>query len=924
MSNKAFFHILTCWLFLIPTLSSAQSLTRLEYWFDDGFDSKRAINLSGTDYEVDTEISTTGLDAGMHKLWYRIRRSDGMYSPISCSLFFKPIKSEQSLTRLEYWFDDGFDSKRAINLSGTDYEVDTEISTTGLEDGLHQLWYRVRGSDGTYSPISHTLFYKPIKSLYNIENPEALTVTEQSYWFDNEEPEVITVSNPQHEIVQPTTFDTRRLADGKHTLHMRFGNSAGIWNGPVDVEFTKAKVVAPAINVAATEQTGIVKLSFNAVPNGKTYTVVRKYPSGTIRKVEDISNNDYPADMQSADMPAAGQYTYYIDGRYLDIDGKMQKVRSNEVSVSVTQTASPVGKATINGVLTFNGKRTHYPKVPDYKVFINGVRAQESDFGFSYQDMDQFRITDVPYGTELTISIGHEYYAFKDNVRVVVDENTRNRTYYFDGRSDENILPDNSISDLSTDNIHLTEGGWEVGLSNRSNLTWSGDIILKIISKKAKDGYDNRDNDDDSFWNWLMPKASYEDVPHYTEAAHAHVTIDGKQHKYFTLPITALPETDKNEDYYIYIFSKKDGTGLPKVLQGDLPKVVKFNPFDYAAAFGQGFVSYMKGYAEVMKILKSYAAWGDPLKLAWDSSGEAFNKYIESLDDFQDGSVDIWKLTEDEADVAIRSAGLLLNCFFSDMDKAVKKYVKSIKSSDVYIIHKGISDLYNQIKSAYNAYQADDNHKFFELAKLVLKYSKQLGLENDPVTSVYKSYFEVGEKMASAIEDMNNTITSSLVWDKLAEGKGIYHIKIRRHPIDGKFAGYFPGTDYYQTRGFDDHHDGQIKSIDILLRNPVNGTENRCKPLTMDNLEFTSDGITIKNVKFRNKADAQLNTEAWMTITWNNKRVTRIPLLDEDFVKIQNLHDYSDSTPIIMTVELQSEACYNRENLANKLTFVEP
>lgn len=923
MSRKAIYTILLC---LLPLLSSAQTLTRLEYWFDDGFDSKKAINLSGTEYEVDTEISTTGLKNGVHKLWYRVRRSDNMYSPISGSVFFKYQCGDGM--KLEYWVDDDYEHAQTFDgqlaSDGKDYIFVNELNLGNVSPGYHRLHCRALSSDNQ-AATAITSMPIIVKSLYNIENPETLTVTEQSYWFDNEEPEVITVSNPQHEIVQPTTFDTRRLADGKHTLHMRFGNSAGIWSGPVDVEFTKAKVVDPAINVAATEQDGIVKLSFNAVPNGRTYTVVRKYPSGTIRKVEDISNNDYPADMQSADMPAAGQYTYYIDGRYLDIDGKMQKVRSNEVSVSVAQTASPVGKATINGVLTFNGKRTHYPKVPDYKVFINGVRAQESDFGFSYKEMDQFRITDVPYGTELTISISHEYYAFKDNVRVVVDENTRNRTYYFDGRSDENILPDNSISDLATDNIHLTESGWEVGLSNRSNLTWSGDIILKIISKKAKDGYDNRDNNDNtSFWDWLMPKASYEDVPHYTEAAHAHVTIDGKQHKYFTLPITALPETDKNEDYYIYIFSKKDGTGLPKVLQGELPKVVKFNPFDYAAAFGQGFVSYMKGYAEVMKILKSYAAWGDPLKLAWDSSGEAFNKYIESLDDLQDGSVDIWELTEDEADVAIRSAGLLLNCFFSDMDKAVKKYVKSIKSSDVYIIHKGISDLYNQIKSVYNAYQADDNHKFFELAKLVLKYSKQLGLDADPVTSVYKSYFEVGEKMASAIEDMNNTITSSLVWDKLAEGKGIYHIKIRRHPIDGKFAGYFPGTDYYQTRGFDDHHDGQIKSIDILLRNPVNGTENRSKPLTMDNLEFTSDGITIKNVKFWNKADAQLNTEAWMTITWNNKRVTRIPLLDEDFVKIQNLHDYSDSTPIIMTVELQSEACYNRENLANKLTFVEP
>ncbi len=905
-------------------LSSAQTLTRLEYWFDDGFGDKRAINLSGTEYVVDTEISTANLKNGVHKLWYRVRRSDNMYSPISSSTFFKYQFGDGM--KLEYWVDDDYEHAQTFDghlaSDGKDYVFVSDLDLGNVSPGHHRLHCRALSSDNQ-AATAITSMPIIVKSLYNIEDPAALTVTEQAYWFDDEEPEVITVSNPQHEIVQPTTFDTRRLTDGKHTLHMRFGNSAGIWNGPVDVEFTKTKVVDPVINATASVTDGVVKLAFNALPNGQTYTIVRKYPSGTIRKVEDIGNSEYPADMQSTDMPAAGQYTYYVEGHYLDIDGKMQKVRSNEVSVSVAEVASAVKTATINCVLTFNGKRTHYPKPVDYKVYINGERVQDTNYGFSPETMDQFRITKVPYGTELTLSIGHEYYAFKKPITLVVDENTSSRTYYFDGRSDENILPDNSISDLSlTDNIYLTENGWEVRLYNRSNLEWSGDIILKIISKKAKDGYDNRDNEDDtSFWDLFVPKASYEDVPHYTEAAHSYVTLNGKQDNYFTLPISDLPETDKNEDYYVYVFSKKDGTGFPKVLQGEFPQVVKFNPYDYAAAFGKGFVSFMKGYAAVMKVLKKYAAWGDPLKLAWESAGTAFDNYIASIDDLNDGHVDEWQLVEDQADVAIRSAGLLLNCFFDDVSKAVKKYTKSNK---VYQMAQGINTLYNKINSVYNAYHADDNHKFFELAKLFLKYSKDLKLDLDPVVSVYKTYFEVGEMAVSNIENLTNTVTEALVWDKLTAGKGIYRIKIRRYPINGKFAGYFPGTDYYLKEGSTDSHDGQIKSIDILLKNPINGTENRIKPLTKDNLEFTDDGITIKNVKFTNKADSQSSTEAWMTITWKNKRVTRIPLLDEHFVKTQNLHDYSDSTPIIMTVELQSGAYHNRETIANKLTFVEP
>ena len=356
-------------------------------------------------------------------------------------------------------------------------------------------------------------------------------------------------------------------------------------------------------------------------------------------------------------------------------------------------------------------------------------------------------------------------------------------------------------------------------------------------------------------------------------------------------------------------------------MDGDFPQVVKFNPFDYAAALERGFVAYMKDYAEVMKWMKKFSAWGDPLKLAWSSTGQAFDNYIAGL---EHGDETLGELNDEVADAAIRSAGLLLNCFFEDMHKAVKKHVKSIKSTDAYIVCDAISRLYNKINSVYNAYNADDNHKFFELAKLLFKYSKDLGIDTDPVVSIYKTYFEVGEKMASNIENLSNTVTNYLVWDKLAGGNGIYKIKIRRYPINGKHTGYFPGTDFYKDKNSIHHHNGEITNIEILLRNPINGVENPSKPIGNDNIEITDDGITIKNVKFMNKPDSQTSTEAWMTITWKNKRVTHIPLLDDDFVKIQNLNSYSDTDPIIMTVELQSESYINLDNLANKLTFVKP
>ena len=76
MSRKTYISFLACLLCLLPMLAVAQSLTRLEYWFDNAFNKRRTISMSGTDYEVNTSISTEGLGIGTHKLHMRARRSD--------------------------------------------------------------------------------------------------------------------------------------------------------------------------------------------------------------------------------------------------------------------------------------------------------------------------------------------------------------------------------------------------------------------------------------------------------------------------------------------------------------------------------------------------------------------------------------------------------------------------------------------------------------------------------------------------------------------------------------------------------------------------------------------------------------------------------------------------------------------------------
>ena len=62
--------------------------------------------------------------------------------------------------------------------------------------------------------------------------------------------------------------------------------------------------------------------------------------------------------------------------------------------------------------------------------------------------------------------------------------------------------------------------------------------------------------------------------------------------------------------------------------------------------------------------------------------------------------------------------------------------------------------------------------------------------------------------------------------------------------------------------------------------------------------------------------------EAWMTIEWSNNRITHVPLLDKNFVKLANAD--SSENPLTVTIELQSEAFLDVERIANQIEFVEP
>ena len=98
-----------------------------------------------------------------------------LYALLACLLSLLPaLSSAQSLTQCEYWLDNDFDNRKTIALSGAEDEIDTKIDVESLTSGVHEVFFRFRQSDGTWSAITSKRFTK-----FGLGDSKLL-----EYWFD--------------------------------------------------------------------------------------------------------------------------------------------------------------------------------------------------------------------------------------------------------------------------------------------------------------------------------------------------------------------------------------------------------------------------------------------------------------------------------------------------------------------------------------------------------------------------------------------------------------------------------------------------------------------------------------------------------------------------------------------------------------------
>jgi hypothetical protein len=217
---------------LIAFGQCTSQITAAEYFIDTdpGIENGESISVD-SDFTVNENFnfSTSGIEQGFHTLYVRVKDAMGAWSLYDKQSFHvSPQMVDYAISDAEYFIDSdpGIGNGNPVSIAD-DFMVSESISlsTAGLEEGFHQLYVRVKDTDGNWSIYDEQSF-----QVTSVEIPAEITDAE---YFIDADPGVgngfqVTVSDG-FEVAEEFQLGTEGLESGFHTLYVRVKDSNEGW-----------------------------------------------------------------------------------------------------------------------------------------------------------------------------------------------------------------------------------------------------------------------------------------------------------------------------------------------------------------------------------------------------------------------------------------------------------------------------------------------------------------------------------------------------------------------------------------------------------------------------------------------------------------------------------------------------------------------
>lgn len=200
----------------------------------DGIDNSYPLLGSFSGNSIPSAISSIGGSMFVEFITNNAITSNGWNASYTS---FMP-NSSNGITEFQYWYDNDYASAVTFPVvSQTNLNLITSLPTNSLPYGLHTLHIRFKDDSNVWSSVLSKFFYKP-KNLPIGANK----ITSYQYWIDNDfATHVDSLINPsQINYTISSSISTVSLADGLHTLHIRFQDDIGSWSAVLSKYFFKA------------------------------------------------------------------------------------------------------------------------------------------------------------------------------------------------------------------------------------------------------------------------------------------------------------------------------------------------------------------------------------------------------------------------------------------------------------------------------------------------------------------------------------------------------------------------------------------------------------------------------------------------------------------------------------------------------------
>lgn len=157
----------------------------------------------------------------------------------------------QQIGAYEYWYDDNYSGRNYVDVTPTDVLfINNDLLASQLYPGIHAFNFRARATNGLWSSIISTIFYK----IPPLSNPSQ-NIWAYQYWFDDDYNNAVTVSlPPQSVIFLSSDIDAASLLPGLHTFSIRFKDNLGQWSPVVSSFFYKISGVSTSSQHITTYQ----------------------------------------------------------------------------------------------------------------------------------------------------------------------------------------------------------------------------------------------------------------------------------------------------------------------------------------------------------------------------------------------------------------------------------------------------------------------------------------------------------------------------------------------------------------------------------------------------------------------------------------------------------------------------------------------